>query len=106
MKSQVNPKVGIKIYEDKVPIKPEVIGACELLGLDPFYVACEGRLIVIVDKNDSQQLLKKMRNNIYGQDSQIIGEVTDEYKGVYLQTSIGGTRIINMLSGEQLPRIC
>lgn len=97
---------GIKIYENKIPVKDEVRGACEILGFDPLYVANEGKLLVIVDKADAEKVLKKMRSMQYGEESAIIGEVTDDKTGVRMQTLIGSTRVIDMISGEQLPRIC
>ncbi len=99
--------VGINIYENKIPINEEVNGACEILGLDPLYIANEGKIIAIVAKEDVNKILEIMRKNEFGMDSQIIGEVTDENKGtVVMKTTIGSSRIVDMISGEQLPRIC
>jgi hydrogenase expression/formation protein HypE len=99
--------VGIVIYEDVIPIRPEVSGACELLGLDPLYVANEGRVVALVVPEDANLVLAAMRKNIYGKESEIIGEVVAGPKGkVLMRTKIGGTRIVDMLTGEQLPRIC
>ncbi len=103
----ISSNVGIVIYEDKIPIKDEVSGACEILGLDPLFVANEGRLIAAVPPESSEIVLKAMRKNKYGRDAEIIGEVVAEHKGaVILKTRIGGKRMIDMLMGEQLPRIC
>lgn len=103
--SQAN--VGIVIYEDSIPIRPEVSGACELLGLDPLYVANEGRVVTFVVPQDANLVLGAMRENIYGKEAEIIGEVVAEPEGkVLMRTKIGGTRIVDMLTGEQLPRIC
>jgi hydrogenase expression/formation protein HypE len=99
--------VSIEIDEDKIPIKDEVKAASEILGFDPLYIANEGKMIVIVDKTDAQKALKTMKKNKYGKGSAIIGKIFKERKpAVYLKTSIGGTRIVDMLTGEQLPRIC
>lgn len=99
--------VGILLYEDKIPLKDNVSGACELLGLDPLYVANEGKLIAIVEAQDADKVLNTICKNEYGNDACIIGEVVKENAGkVLLKTVIGGTRIVDMLTGEQLPRIC
>jgi hydrogenase expression/formation protein HypE len=99
--------VGIIIDEEKIIIKEEVKGACELLGLDPLYIACEGRLIAFVPKHDAQQVLLAMHKNEYGNEATIIGKVVSEPKEkILLLTKIGGKRIIDMPLGEQLPRIC
>ena len=100
-------QVGITIDEVKIPVKESVRGICELLGLDPLYVACEGRLVASVPAHIAEMLLEKMRTNIYGQDAAIIGEVSEEPEGmVLMKTVAGGRRIVDMLVGEQLPRIC
>ncbi len=98
---------GIEIIEDKIPIKEEVKGACELLGFDPLYVANEGKILVFVPQQEAEKVLNAMKKNKYGKHSVIIGRVTSEYASkLVLKTSIGGRRIVDMLSGEQLPRIC
>ncbi|MBM3148968.1 MAG: hydrogenase expression/formation protein HypE [Chloroflexi bacterium] len=98
---------GIRIEEDKIPLRDGVRGACELLGFDPLYVANEGKLVAIVDPGDSEKILKKMKRNRYGKDAAIIGEVTDDHRGkVVMKTRLGSSRIVDMLSGELLPRIC
>lgn len=99
--------VGIILWEEAIPIREEVKGACELLGLDPLYVANEGKLIAVVASEDADRLLECMRKNKYGKNAKIIGEVVAEHNSIVcLRTSIGGRRIIDMLVGEQLPRIC
>jgi hydrogenase expression/formation protein HypE len=99
--------VGMLLYENQIPVRDEVIGACELLGLDPLYIANEGKLIAIVGSDHSELVLQIMKKNKYGKEAKIIGEVTDDHPGkVLLKTTIGGTRIVDMLTGEQLPRIC
>ncbi len=100
-------KVGIVIEEAKIPVKEEVKAACELLGLDPIYVANEGKLAAIVGSGDADKILARMRKNRYGRDAAIIGEVTDKHPGkVVMRTKLGPSRIVDMLSGELLPRIC
>ncbi len=99
--------IGIKIFEDKIPIKKEVAGICELLGFDPLYLANEGKLLAFVAAEESQKILEAMRSDDLGKNAAIIGEVVADYPGqVFLETRIGGTRIVDMLTGEQLPRIC
>jgi hydrogenase expression/formation protein HypE len=99
--------VGIRIDEAAIPLRDEVRGACEILGLDPLYVACEGRMIAIVDKDAADEALATLRAHPLGTGAAIIGEVTAEDAGRVLQRSrIGGLRVVDMLSGEQLPRIC
>lgn len=97
---------GIKVYEDRIPIRDGTRGACELLGIDPLYVANEGKLLAITSKDSSTKILSCMRKMDIGRDAQIIGEVIDGMKGVFLVTRIGGTRVLDMLTGVQLPRIC
>jgi hydrogenase expression/formation protein HypE len=100
-------KVGMVIDEARIPVKEDVKAACELLGLDPLYVANEGKLVAIADPADADKILTQMKKNCYGRDAAIIGEVTDEYQGkVVMKTKLGPSRIVDMLSGELLPRIC
>ncbi|MDO9334380.1 MAG: hydrogenase expression/formation protein HypE [Dehalococcoidales bacterium] len=100
-------KVGIRIEESKIPVRDEVAGACEMLGLDPLYIANEGKLIAIVSLEDADTILAAMKRNRYGQDAVIIGEVTAEHPGrVVMKTALGSSRIVDMLVGEPLPRIC
>jgi hydrogenase expression/formation protein HypE len=97
----------ILIEEDLIPVPPGVRGACELLGLDPLYIANEGILSAIVSSDAAESVLKTMKKHPLGKESRIIGEVQKSPAGmVLLKTVIGGTRIIEMLSGDQLPRIC
>lgn len=99
--------VKIEIYEKEIPIADEVLGACEILGLDPLYIANEGKILVFVEEDDAEKVLEAMRKNSYGKDSRIIGRVTEEGSPlVTMKTVIGSTRIVDMISGEQLPRIC
>ena len=99
--------VGIMIEEDKIPITEGVRAACELLGLDPICVANEGKLVAIVEPEDADKVLTQMKQNGYGRDAAIIGEVTNDHPGrVVMKTKLGPSRIINMPSGELLPRIC
>lgn len=100
-------RVGIEIEEEKIPITEEVRGACEILGLDPLYVANEGKLLAFVSPHVADSVLEAMRNHPYGTEAAIIGEVVDAHAGtVLLRSRIGGLRVVDMLSGEQLPRIC
>jgi hydrogenase expression/formation protein HypE len=99
--------VGIKIYEDAIPIRQQVSGICELLGFDPLYIANEGKLLAFVGPDSADKILHTIRANEYGVDAAIIGEVVSDAPGkVFMKTYIGGTRIVDMLAGEQLPRIC
>lgn len=99
--------VGILIYEKNIPVREPVRGVCELLGLDPLYLANEGKLIAICPPDEAEKILEVMRAHPYGRESQIIGEVTEENpKKVILKTLIGGNRILDMLAGSQFPRIC
>jgi hydrogenase expression/formation protein HypE len=99
--------VGIDIRENAIPVHEAVAGACEILGFDPLYVANEGKCIVIVPAESAGEVLSAMRSHPRGSESVIIGSVTAEHPGmVVMETSIGGHRIVDMLSGEQLPRIC
>lgn len=100
-------QLGVTIYETAIPIKSEVAGASEILGLDPLYIANEGKLIAIVDPVQADKILSIMQRNRYGCDAAIIGTMTEDFPGkVILKTRIGGSRIVDMLAGEQLPRIC
>jgi hydrogenase expression/formation protein HypE len=100
-------KVGIRISERDVPLREEVKGACEILGLDPLYLANEGKLVAIVPRDGADAVLSAMRAHPSGAGAAIIGEVTDRRPGmVTMQTVFGGERIVDMLVGEQLPRIC
>jgi hydrogenase expression/formation protein HypE len=99
--------VGIKIYENAIPIKPAVAAACEMFGFDPLYVANEGKLIAIIDKSVADDILAVMREHPLGREASIIGTITENAGDhVTLKTTFGTTRMVDMLSGEMLPRIC
>lgn len=99
--------VGIEIHESEIPIKDSVKSACELLGLDPLYIANEGKLVAIVPEDKVDLVIETMHNSPYGKDAKIIGKVTREHPGkVILVTRLGSRRILDMLSGDPLPRIC
>lgn len=100
-------QVGMTIREAAIPISPPVAGLCEILGLDPLYVACEGRLVAMVCPTHAESVLQVMREHALGQQAAIVGEVVAEHpRTVVMRTSVGGTRIVDVMSGEQLPRIC
>lgn len=99
--------VGIRLFEDSLPIREDVAGACELLGLDPLYVANEGKVLACVPSASAAAVLDAMRSNPHGKEACQIGEVVATDVGrVFLRTRIGGHRLVDMLRGEQLPRIC
>jgi len=100
-------RVGIELEEAAIPIRAEVQGACEMLGLDPLYVANEGKLVAIVEPAIADQMLSAMREHPLGRDAQIIGTVSSNHPGlVTIRSTLGTTRIVDMLAGDQLPRIC
>jgi hydrogenase expression/formation protein HypE len=100
-------KVGIKIYEDQIPVSSKVQSVCELLGFDPLYLANEGKLLAFCPHAWVDDLVRVMKTDKYGKKSSIIGEVIEKPAGkVFMETRIGGQRIVDMLAGEQLPRIC
>lgn len=100
-------KVGILLEEDAIPVREEVRGFCDILGLDPLYLANEGKLIAFVNDEDTDRVLDIMHNNKYGTNAKVIGKVIDKAIGeVGLRTSVGGIRIVDMPQGEQIPRIC
>lgn len=99
--------VGVVLREDAIPVRPDVEGACELLGLDPLYVANEGKLVCICDAQDADRLLQVMRAHPLGAEASRIGEIVEDAdKMVVMRTGFGGARVVDWLSGEQLPRIC
>ena len=99
--------VGMRLDELAIPVKPDVAAACELLGLDPLHVANEGKLVCICSANDADRLLAVMRAHQLGRDAALIGHVTDDDAHlVQMKTGFGGMRVVDWLSGEQLPRIC
>jgi hydrogenase expression/formation protein HypE len=100
-------QVGISVDEDRIPVLDGVRGICELLGLDPLYIANEGKLVACVPEEDAERVLGAMKKNRYGKQAAIIGQVTDNRKGrVVLKTRVGASRIMDMPAGEILPRIC
>jgi len=100
-------KVGMRLEEGSLPVREEVRGACEILGFDPLYVANEGKCLAIVAPEAADAVLAAMKADPHGREATVIGTVVQDHPGrVYLRSSIGGLRIVDMLSGEQLPRIC
>ncbi len=100
-------RVGLLVYEEALPIDPAVRSACEILGLDPLYVANEGKCLLFATEDEARLILQSIKKHPYGKNARIIGEVLEGYPGkALLKTVIGGTRILPMLTGEQLPRIC
>jgi hydrogenase expression/formation protein HypE len=100
-------RCGMVIDETRIPVERGVLGACELLGIDPLYVANEGVLVAFVDESVAEFLEEKMRDHPLGKRAAVIGDVVENNPGmVLLRTRVGGTRIVDMLIGEQLPRIC
>jgi hydrogenase expression/formation protein HypE len=100
-------QVGIHLRESAIPVRPAVQAACEMLGFDPLYVANEGKLVALVSGDDAEAALQALRSATYGSESCRIGEVLPDPSGrVLLRTAIGGTRVVEALSGEMLPRIC
>ncbi len=99
--------VGMTLVENAIPVRETVKGACEILGLDALYVANEGKLVAIVSRDSAEQVLRRMRQHPLGADAAIVGEVVAEHPGmVLMKTEIGGTRVLDVMFGEQLPRIC
>ena len=99
--------VGVLVSEDDIPVRTEVRGASELLGIDPMYVACEGRLVAVVDGAAAGDALAALRAHPLGEQAAVIGHVTADPPGiVQLKTAFGGTRIVDLLVGDPLPRIC
>jgi hydrogenase expression/formation protein HypE len=100
-------EVGVMVSEDAIPVRPEVRGACELLGIDPMYVACEGRLVAVVPDSSASVAVEVLRAHPLGAEAAVIGSVVADQPGIVrLKTSFGGTRIVDMLVGDPLPRIC
>jgi len=100
-------RVAVVLDEDAVPVRPAVRGACELLGIDPLYVACEGRMVAVVAGQAAETALAALRSHPLGSEAAIIGRIADDPPGlVLLRTSFGGTRIVDLLVGDPLPRIC
>ncbi len=100
-------KVGMEFEETKVPVRREVTAACEMLGLDPLFIANEGKLVALVPEKHADAVLAAMRKHSYGKDAAVIGRVVAEHEGLVLaKTSIGGSRVVDLPAGELLPRIC
>ncbi|MET8907751.1 hydrogenase expression/formation protein HypE [Micromonospora sp. NPDC004551] len=100
-------QVAVVVDEAAVPVRPAVTGACELLGIDPLYVACEGRLVAVVDGTQAEAAVAALRGHPLGDGAAVIGRVTADPPGmVLLHTAFGGTRVVDMLVGDPLPRIC
>lgn len=100
-------RIGMLLQESVLPVRETVKGACEILGLDPLYVANEGKLLAIVAADGADAILERMRQHRLGAESVVIGEVVTEHAGmVLMKTEIGGTRVLDVMFGEQLPRIC
>jgi hydrogenase expression/formation protein HypE len=98
---------GVLLDEERIPVREEVRSICELLGVDPLYLACEGRLAAVVDAESAGAVVDALQNTAGAEESRMIGEVTEDYPGrVALRTRLGTRRLLQMLSGEQLPRIC
>ena len=98
---------GISLEENRIPVGEGVRQACELLGFDPLYLACEGRVVIVVSAKDADKVLGAVKSEKLGRGAAIVGRITGDHKGkVYINTISGGKRLIDMLSGEQLPRIC
>jgi len=98
---------GIQINEENVVVNNDVRGMCELLGFDPLYVANEGKVIMVVAAEDAERIVETLKKNPFGKSAALIGEITGQHQGkAWLDTIVGGKRIIDMLSGQQLPRIC
>jgi hydrogenase expression/formation protein HypE len=99
--------MSILLQESSIPVREEVVVVCEILGLDPLYIANEGKIILIVSKEDANEVIKTLKNNPLGKNAEVIGEfVHDDREKVYLKTEIKGTRILGMLEEEIIPRIC
>jgi len=99
--------VGVLVSEDDIPVRDEVRGACELLGIDPMYVACEGRLVAVVPGDQADDAVRALRGHPLGEQAAVIGKVVADQPGIVrLKTAFGGTRIVDLLVGDPLPRIC
>ncbi|MBW2065588.1 MAG: hydrogenase expression/formation protein HypE [Deltaproteobacteria bacterium] len=100
-------RIGIMILEENIPLRNEVAGICDLLGLDPLYLPNEGKFLALVSARQADSILEVMKSEPLGRDAAIIGEIVEDCPGqVFMKTPIGGTRIVEMLTGEQYPRIC
>ncbi len=100
-------RVGIEIEEEKIPVSEAVERACEMLGLDPLYLANEGKLVAVISRDDTERVLDVMRNHVYGRSAAVIGTVTSERPGrVFVRNPFGIRRVIEILASDQFPRIC
>jgi len=107
--NEIATQSGVAIYLDEghIPVRPEVSAACEMLGFDPLYIANEGKLVAIVSPGEAEKVLEAMRSQAYGREAVVIGEVAEAPRGrVLMRTRLGSTRIVDVLAGEILPRIC
>lgn len=99
--------VGVRVDEERIPLRPEVQGACEILGLDPLYIANEGKLVAVVPEKDADRLVETLREQPLGRNAAVVGEILSDGPGIVRAKSrIGGERIVSLLAGEPLPRIC
>ena len=99
-------KLGLRVYESQIPIRDEVISVCEILGYDPFYLACEGRVVAIVDEKQADLALERWHKIPSGQQANIIGLINNDLAQVVLETDLGGERVLEELEDDPLPRIC
>jgi hydrogenase expression/formation protein HypE len=100
-------RVGVRLVESAIPVKREVKAACEMLGLDPLYVANEGKLMAVVPAEDAERILHAMQKHALGRHAAVVGEIVADHPGmVVMRSVVGGERVVTMLAGEQLPRIC
>ncbi|HAR96681.1 MAG TPA: hypothetical protein DCR97_12085 [Deltaproteobacteria bacterium] len=103
----VSSGVGVEVEEDQIPVLEGVAWACEMLGLDPLYLANEGKLVATVAEADSDRVLAAMRGNVLGARATVIGRITEDHPGrVVIKNSFGAKRILSVLAGDQFPRIC
>lgn len=98
--------LGIRVQEPNIPLKDPVVSVCDMLGYDPMYLACEGRVVAVVEKDSAERALALWRNLPQGEDAKIIGRVVDDVSRVILETEIGGERVLQELEDDPLPRIC
>jgi len=99
--------LDIEIFEEDIPVRIQTRGICEFLGMDPLYIANEGKMVIFAASEDADKILKAMKKNKYGRESVIIGKVSNKGKGsVFLNTQLGTRRLVDIHYSEQLPRIC
>ncbi|MEM3073045.1 MAG: AIR synthase-related protein, partial [Candidatus Bathyarchaeia archaeon] len=99
-------RVGLKIEEGRIPIRDDVRAACEMLGIDPLETGNEGKLALAVVPEKADEVLQELRRHDEGKEAEIVGEAVDEYEGVVLMTTVGGSRILPPPAGDPIPRIC